>query len=326
MKKISIIIIVLLQTLFMFGQTKTEQYECMFPEHFVFTSKDENGYNVTKNFTVEKATLTYKANKLVSFTLKSSGNAQVTFTVEKIISESSRVKEFWIDRSELYSVMISFPLDRENGMNIIFFSNINGSVMFDFLFTRILTEREKKELQILEEQERAERIKEQERKQQEQIKKEENVKKIFSSVNEVAIKSKVTNYFNNKYIEKIKTYKGKLDTLKLGYTGEVNVMIGGDSLGVDVIKIEDEDEKIILNDWIRASKYYCTLDGIYYYEYQEEIFFLKKLNIKTHSFEYGFGGLKNKGKKFTFYRNVPDLVKKACEQNFSQRGEHFFII
>ena len=187
-----------------------------------------------------------------------------------------------------------------------------------------LTEREKKEQQILEEQERAERIKEQERKQQEQIKKEENVKKIFSSVNEVAIESKVTNYFNNKYVEKTKTYKGKLDTLKLGYTGEVNVMIGGDSLGVDVIKIEDEDEKVILDDWIQVAKYYCTLDGINYYEYQGDIFCLKKLNIKTHSFEYGFGGLKNKGRKFKYYRNVPDLVKKACEKNFSQRGEYFF--
>lgn len=326
MKKVLIFTIVLLQTLFVFGQTKTEQYECMFPEDFIFVSKDANGYNITKYFTVEKATLTYEANKLVSFTLKSSDGAQATYTVEQIISEFSHVIQFWIDRSERYFVIISFPFDIDNGMHIRFISNINGSVMFDFLFTRILTEREKKEQQILEEQERAERIKEQERKQQEQIKKEENVKKIFSSVNEVAIESKVTNYFNNKYIEKINDYEGKLDTIKLGYAGKVSVMIGGDSLGVDVIKIEyeDENEKVILDNWIQVAKYYCTLDGIDYYEYQGKIFYLKKVNIKTHLFEYGFGGLKNKGKKFTFYRNVPDLVKKACEQDFRQQGEYFF--
>jgi len=178
-----------------------------------------------------------------------------------------------------------------------------------------------------EERERPERIKrekeqeERERRERIEREKEENVKKIFSSVDEVAIKSKVTNYFNNKYIEKIKTYKGKLETLKLGYAGEVNVIIGGDSLGVDVIKIEHEDEnkKAMLDNWIRASKYYCILEGIVYYEFQGKISYLKKLN-----FEYGFGALKSNGKKFIYYRNVPDLVKKACEQNFRQRGEYFF--
>lgn len=124
---------------------KIEQYECMFPQNFIFQSKDENGYNITKNFTVEAATLAYKSNKLVSFVLKSIGNAKVAYDVKQMISETSRVKCFWVDRSERYFVVVSFPIDIDNGMRISFISNIDGSVMFDFLFRKGLEVKEKKE-------------------------------------------------------------------------------------------------------------------------------------------------------------------------------------
>ena len=66
MKRVLMIVIVLLQTLFISGQTVIEQYECVFPQKFIFQSTDKDGYNVTKNFTVEAATLTYKSNKIVT--------------------------------------------------------------------------------------------------------------------------------------------------------------------------------------------------------------------------------------------------------------------
>ena len=67
MKRILMIAIVLFQTLFISGQTTIEQYECVFPQKFIFQSTDKGGYNVTKNFIVEAATLTYKSNT-VSYT------------------------------------------------------------------------------------------------------------------------------------------------------------------------------------------------------------------------------------------------------------------
>lgn len=143
MKRILMIAIVLLQTLFISGQTVIEQYECVFPQKFIFQSTDKDGYNVTKNFTVEAATLTYKSNKIVGFTLKSKGNAKTTYNVVQMISETSHAKQFWVNKSGKYFVVVSFPLDVEYGMKISFISNIDGSVMFDCLFKKILTAKEK---------------------------------------------------------------------------------------------------------------------------------------------------------------------------------------
>ncbi|WP_122122042.1 MULTISPECIES: hypothetical protein [Bacteroidales] len=143
MKRILMIAIVLLQTLFISGQTTIEQYECVFPQKFIFQSTDKGGYNVTKNFIVEAATLTYKSNKIVGFTLKSKGNAKATYNVVQMISETSHAKRFWVTKSGKYFVVVSFPLDVEYGMKISFISNIDGSVMFDCLFKKILTAKEK---------------------------------------------------------------------------------------------------------------------------------------------------------------------------------------
>ncbi len=164
MRKVLVIAIILLQAVGMFGQTRIEQYESIFPKNFVFVSEDENGYNVTKNFTVKAATLTYKADKLESFTLKSSGVAKVTYSVEQMISENSRVKKFWIDRTEKYFVVVAFPLDIEDGMTISFVSNINGDIMFDFWFRKELTKKEKEKL---EKQEREKEAEQRERERQE---------------------------------------------------------------------------------------------------------------------------------------------------------------
>ena len=142
------IAIVLLQTLFISGQTTIEQYECVFPQKFIFQSTDKGGYNVTKNFIVEAATLTYKSNKIVGFTLKSKGNAKATYNVVQMISETSHAKRFWVTKSGKYFVVVSFPLDVEYGMKISFISNIDGSVMFDCLFKKILTAKEKELLKL----------------------------------------------------------------------------------------------------------------------------------------------------------------------------------
>lgn len=103
-----------------------EQYECMFfPGDFVSAQKNAKGDYITKSFKVEKATLIYKANKLESFILKSRGNEQAAFSIKQIISETSYVKRFWIDKSGRYFVALSFPPDINNGLNIMIISNID---------------------------------------------------------------------------------------------------------------------------------------------------------------------------------------------------------
>lgn len=49
-----------------------------------------------------------------------------------------------------------------------------------------------------------------------------------------------------------------------------------------------------------------------------------KIHVETKKFEHGYSGLKNRGGIFQYYGNILDMVKKACEQNFTKRGEYFF--
>lgn len=175
-----------------------------------------------------------------------------------------------------------------------------------------------------EEQERAEQIKEQEREQQEQIKKERECKKIFSSINEVAIESKVTDYLNTKYAKQIKECERKLEKLVLNYAGDVNILLCGDSMGVNIVKVDEDIVNDELNNLQPSSTLFYTLNGENYYKCQDKIFFTKKIHVETKTFEHGYSGLKNRGGTFQYYGNILDMVKKACEQNFTKRGEYFF--
>ena len=335
MRKVLVIAIILLQAVGMFGQTRIEQYESIFPKNFVFVSEDENGYNVTKNFTVKAATLTYKADKLESFTLKSSGVAKVTYSVEQMISENSRVKKFWIDRTEKYFVVVAFPLDIEDGMTISFVSNINGDIMFDFWFRKELTKKEKEKLEKQErekeaeqrERERQERereVEQRERERQERLRDEKEIREALMELDVTKITSDVTDYFNDKYAREIKRWDRRLSTYELKYVGEVNVLLCVDSLGADIVKVENDIVNGGLNILMQSSTRYYTLDDVTYYKSQNKIFFTKSIQVKTKTYKHGYSGGKNKGRYFKYYVNVPNEVKKACEQNFMKRGEYFF--
>ena len=322
MKRVLVITIILLQAVGMFGQTRIEQYESVFPNNFVFVSEDENGYNVTKSFIVKAATLTYKANELVSFTLKSSGNAQATYKVDKMISEISRVKRFWIDKTEKYFVVIAFPLDVDNGMSISFVSNIDGTIMFDFLFRKELTEKEKKEQELLKAQERERRIKEQER--QEQVRREKEIERILPIIEQTNISYAVNDYYNKKYFKEIKSDNNVLALRKLEFKGDVDVLLKVDTARVDIVKIGEEIVNEELNILSRPTTKYCTFNGVDYYKCQGHMFCYKKIYVRTKTFEKGYGGVRNRGGKFEYYKNIPDNVKKECELNFTKRGEYFF--
>lgn len=106
---------------------RIEQYKSISPQDFQIVSEDDNGYNVTKNFTVEKAILVYEKDKFIGFILKSKGKAEAAFEVEKMMSEDSHGKQFWVDKSERYFVVITFSSDKLDykDMNIMFIEDVN---------------------------------------------------------------------------------------------------------------------------------------------------------------------------------------------------------
>lgn len=148
MRKLLCVMCVFIMSIgFVFAQTKSngkdsiriEQYKSISPQNFQIVSEDDNGYNVTKNFTVEKAILVYEKDKFIGFVLKSKGKAEAAFEVEKMMSEDSHGKQFWVDKSERYFVVITFSSDKLDyrDMNIMFISNINGSILYNFSFDKI---------------------------------------------------------------------------------------------------------------------------------------------------------------------------------------------
>lgn len=120
-------------------QLRIEEYKSISSQHFQFTSKDSDGYNVTKSFTVDKAVLVYEGEKFTGFILKSNGKAEAAFEVEKMMSDNSHGKQFWVDKSEMYFVAITFSSDKLDyrDMNIMFISNINGSILYNFPFDKM---------------------------------------------------------------------------------------------------------------------------------------------------------------------------------------------
>lgn len=103
--------------------------------------------------------------------------------------------------------------------------------------------------QIAKEKKEAEEAKkklEEQRKQEEakQVKKQKEVEKILAIYQETDIKSKATDYLNTKYAKQIKECERKLEKLVLNYAGDVNILLCGDSTGINIVKL-DED---IVND------------------------------------------------------------------------------
>jgi hypothetical protein len=165
MRKLALILALLAGAVIVsYAQSREEIYDLaglyMSAPYFVYDDVDANGYVVTKKIGVKGLRLEYTGDELVGFALLSGGKAEVEFPVYKWISESGRIRKFWVDDSGRYYVVLAKQYEPyENGMSIDFISNINGSSMFHALFTRHFTEeelaqmeRERQEKQRLEEE------------------------------------------------------------------------------------------------------------------------------------------------------------------------------
>lgn len=168
MRKMILTLVLIVNAISLFGQSRTEIYDYfMVPKEFVYNYTDEDGYTSTRRFTVKSAILNFKNDELVGFTLKSDGKAQASFNVYKFINNTPKGMQFWVDDSMQYFVTIVNHSEVEDGLAIIFTSNVNGSPIFGAHFKKRLTAEEK---QLREEQEREQQrqIEEQQRKEREE--------------------------------------------------------------------------------------------------------------------------------------------------------------
>lgn len=163
MRKMIITLVLIVNAISLFGQSRTEIYDYfMVPKEFEYNYTDEDGYTSTRRFTVKSAILNFKNDELVGFTLKSDGKAQASFKVYKWINNTPKGMQFWVDDSMQYFVTIVNHSEIEDGLAIIFTSNVNGSPIFGAHFKKRLTA-EEKQLREEHERERQRQLEEQER-------------------------------------------------------------------------------------------------------------------------------------------------------------------
>lgn len=168
MRKMIITLVLIVNAISLFGQSRTEIYDYfMVPKEFVYNYTDEDGYTSTRRFTVKSAILNFKNDELVGFTLKSDGKAQASFNVYKFINNTPKGMQFWVDDSMQYFVTIVNHSEVEDGLAIIFTSNVNGSPIFGAHFKKRLTAEEKR-IREEQERERQKQLEEQQRKEREE--------------------------------------------------------------------------------------------------------------------------------------------------------------
>ena len=215
--------------------------------------------------------------------------------------------------------LISFKSYNE----IIYFAKarkIAKAKMEKIIKDQLVKERAKAEEQKrIEEEKRQREERQKEEKRQELLKREKEIERILPIIDQTNISYAVNDFYNKKYFEEMKSDDNVLTLRKLEFNGDIDVLLKVDTVGVDVVKIGEEIVNAELNILYPASTKYCTFNGVDYYKYQGYIFCHKKIY-----FEKGYGGLKNKGGKFEYYKSIPDNVRKECKLNFTKRGEYFF--
>lgn len=198
MRKMIITLVLIVNAISLFGQSRTEIYDYfMVPKEFVYNYTDEDGYTSTRRFTVKSAILNFKNDELVGFTLKSDGKAQASFNVYKFINNTPKGMQFWVDDSMQYFVTIVNHSEVEDGLAIVFTSNVNGSPIFGAHFKKRLTA-EEKQLREEQERERQRQLEEQERERQRQIEEQERARKAKEKADSLVAVGKI-----KKYVERI---------------------------------------------------------------------------------------------------------------------------
>ena len=274
MKKVIVALLLAVNATSLLGQSRTEIYDYfMVPKEFEYNYTDEDGYTSTRRFTVKSATLNFKNDELVGFTLKSNGKAQASFNVYKFINNTPKGMQFWVDDSMQYFVTIVNLSEVEDGLAIVFTSNVNGRPIFGAHFKKRLTAEEKR---IREEQERARIAKEKadsiaavEKAKADSLTAIDRIKKSVEKIDSNSIRVSVKNYAEE-------YYRKNTTSLRLSLTFK-----NRNSLPIFSSYIEKE-HKIFL---------YIDEDGTQILKIDDKSFPMWNFGVFKNAKEYGFDGI-----------------------------------
>ena len=274
MKKVIVALLLAVNATSLLGQSRTEIYDYfMVPKEFEYNYTDEDGYTSTRRFTVKSATLNFKNDELVGFTLKSNGKAQASFNVYKFINNTPKGMQFWVDDSMQYFVTIVNLSEVEDGLAIVFTSNVNGRPIFGAHFKKRLTAEEKR---IREEQERARIAKEKadsiaavEKAKADSLTAIDRIKKSVEKIDSNSIRVSVKNYAEE-------YYRKNTTSLRLSLTFK-----NRNSLPIFSSYIEKE-HKIFL---------YIDEDGTQILKIDDKSFPMWNFGVFKNAKEYGFYGI-----------------------------------
>ena len=274
-KTIIALLTVMLNIISLSGQSRTEIYDYfMVPKEFEYNYTDEDGYTSTRRFTVKSASLNFKNDELVGFTLKSDGKAQASFKVYKWINNTSQIKSFFIDKNFTVSIVDWTAI--EDGLSITF--RYNGYATFGAYFKKRLTAEEKR---IREEQERARIAKEKadsiaavEKAKADSLtaigRIKESVEKIDSNSIRVSVKNYAEEYYrkNTTSLRLSLTFKNRnsLPIFSSYIEKEHKIFLYIDEDGTQILKIDDKSFPMWNSSVFKNAKEY-GFDGIAYKVY-----------------------------------------------------------
>ena len=311
MKKVIVALLLAVNATSLLGQSRTEIYDYfMVPKEFEYNYTDEDGYTSTRRFTVKSASLNFKNDELVGFTLKSDGKAQASFKVYKWINNTSQIKSFFIDKNFTVSIVDWTAI--EDGLSITF--RYNGYATFGAYFKKRLTAEEKR---IREEQERARIAKEKadsiaavEKAKADSLtaigRIKESVEKIDSNSIRVSVKNYAEEYYrkNTTSLRLSLTFKNRnsLPIFSSYIEKEHKIFLYIDEGGTQILKIDDKSFPMWDSGVFKNAKEY-GFDGIAYKVYDNGFAYETEATSRLYA-GYSNGIMMQKKKGNVTYKGV----------------------
>ena len=311
MRKMILTLVLIVNAIYLFGQSRTEIYDYfMVPKEFEYNYTDEDGYTSTRRFTVKSASLNFKNDELVGFTLKSDGKAQASFKVYKWINNTSQIKSFFIDKNFTVSIVDWTAI--EDGLSITF--RYNGYATFGAYFKKRLTAEEKR---IREEQERARIAKEKadsiaavEKAKADSLtaigRIKESVEKIDSNSIRVSVKNYAEEYYrkNTTSLRLSLTFKNRnsLPIFSSYIEKEHKIFLYIDEGGTQILKIDDKSFPMWDSGVFKNAKEY-GFDGIAYKVYDNGFAYETEATSRLYA-GYSNGIIMQKKKGNVTYKGV----------------------
>lgn len=187
-------------------------------------------------------------------------------------------------------------------------------------------ERRKKIEETRKQEEEARRQKEEKerREREELLKREKEMGKLLSSINESVLRYKVDSISCAKACKKVRSLDliESVTPLKEELPTKVKVLMHVDSLGMTIVKIDDDIVDHNLNVLFSSASNYCVVNGNVCYKHGSNIFFLMEMEVPVRYLEMWVCGLKNRNGNFVYYREAPDKVQEWCRENILTNGFH----